>query len=119
MSFLKHLEEFEERLGALDRDSRQAAVFAYTEFTFHHVEVPTSASQDRLNQHDPSACGLEHRHGPPRVGFVALGRMFDDDRSTYNIEGLLRYAEGKMEYSSPGYSVAGAPGARRHGSRPQ
>jgi hypothetical protein len=83
--------EFEERLVALDRDSRQAAVFAYTEFTIHHRAGSDFELIERLNLH--AAFWNTVIGGLQGSAFVALGRMFDEDRSTYNIDGFLRYAE--------------------------
>jgi hypothetical protein len=91
MSLKSYEREFEERLEALDRDSRQAAVFAYTEFTIHQAAGSDFEIIDRLNLHarfwNTVIAGLQGS------SFVALGRMFDDDRNTHNIDGLLRYAE--------------------------
>ncbi len=91
MSLQPYELEFEDRLGALDRDSRQAAVFAYTELTIHHRAGADFELIDRLNRHagfwNTVIAGLQGS------AFVALGRMFDNDRTTHNIESLLRYAE--------------------------
>src|SRR5436305_2177661 len=89
MSLQPYEREFEERLDALDRDSREAAVFAYTELAIHHRAGTDVELIDRLNLHpafwNTVIAGLQDS------AFVALGRMFDEDRSTHNIDSLLRF----------------------------
>lgn len=83
--------EFEARLEALDRDARQCAVFAYTEFTVHHLAGGDFAVFDRLNLH----AGFWNTilGALQSSAFVALARIFEEDRSTHNAEQLLRFAE--------------------------
>lgn len=93
MSLQPYEREFEERLFALERDSRQAAVFAYTEFTIHHQAGSNFDLVDRLNLHGTFWNAVQQ--ALLGSALVALGRMFDEDRDTHNIDGLLRYAEEK------------------------
>jgi hypothetical protein len=89
---LQHIErEFEARLEALDWDARRCAVFAYTEFTVHHLAGGDFAVVDRLNLH----AGFWNTilGALQSSAFVALARIFEEDKSTYNAEHLLRFAE--------------------------
>jgi hypothetical protein len=89
-----HLKEaqaqFEERLQALDDDSRACAAFAYTEYTLWHVAGYDFDVQRVLNEHKefwwPILAALH------QSAYIALGRMFDDDNRTHNLRGLLEFA---------------------------
>jgi hypothetical protein len=84
-------QEFQQRLQGLDDDSRACAVFAYTEYTLWHVAGYDFEVQGALNQHKgfwwPVIAALH------QSAFVALGRVFDDDRRTHNVRDLLKHAE--------------------------
>jgi hypothetical protein len=82
--------DFELQLDALARDSQQAARFAYTQAAFDYRAAEFEI-MDRLNQHAAFWNGV--LGALQTSAFIALGRIFDDDKTTHNADDLLRYAE--------------------------
>jgi AbiU2 len=83
--------EFEQRLQALDDDSRSCAAFAYTEYVLWHVAGYDFDVRRILNDHKefwwPVLWALQ------QSAYIALGRMFDDDSRTHNLRHLLKFAD--------------------------
>lgn len=81
---------FEQRLEGLGRDSRDAAVFVYTQAALDYL-ASDFAVLDRLNQHPEFwiAVGRAFRSS----GFIALGRVFDRRKGAHSAEALLDFAE--------------------------
>jgi hypothetical protein len=105
--------DFEQRLEALDRDSRQCAIFAYTQAALDY-QANDFEIRDRLNQHAGFWNGVIG--ALQTSAFIALGRIFDDDRGTHNADELLRFAQ-----NAPGIFSRQALEARkiREGLLPQ
>jgi hypothetical protein len=82
--------QFEERLKALHRDSMESAIFAYTQFALDY-EASNFEILDRLNQHPGFWNGLAG--ALQTAAFIALGRIFDDDKGTHSAQALLNFAE--------------------------
>jgi hypothetical protein len=83
--------EFSSRLSNVRQDSRACAVYVYTELTFHHLTSSEPRLIDGVRQHAAFWNGV--LGGLQTAVFVTLGRLFDDDQQTYNLENALRYAE--------------------------
>lgn len=83
--------EFEARLRSFGREARGCAMLAYTEFVLHYYAGSNWPVRDRLNRHpafwNAVLAGLQSS------AFVALGRIFDTKRGTYNGDELLDFAE--------------------------
>ena len=82
--------EFEQQLDALGRDSRQAARFVYMQAVVDYRAAEPEIL-DRLNRHAAFWNGV--LGALQTSAFIALGRIFDDDKGTHNADDLLRYAE--------------------------
>src|SRR4051812_45409751 len=83
--------EFEKQLEALDSEARTAAVFAYTEMAMMYCAGSDPDLLDRLQPH----AGFWNAVGGAlqTAAFVALGRIYDNDRQTHNAAQLLTYAD--------------------------
>jgi hypothetical protein len=83
--------EFEKQLEALDSESRTAAVFAYTELAMMYCAGSDPDLLERLQPH----AGFWNAVGGAlqTAAFVALGRVYDNDRQTHNAGQLLTYAD--------------------------
>ena len=83
--------EFEKRLNALFNDSRACAVFLYTELTIHQLAATNNKTFERINGHSEFWNGI--LGALQSSAFVALGRIYDDDRHSNSALQLLRFAE--------------------------
>jgi hypothetical protein len=83
--------EFEERLNTLFNDSRACAVFLYTELTIHHLAANNNKTFERINGHSAFWNGI--LGALQSSAFVALGRIYDNDRHSNSALQLLRFAE--------------------------
>ena len=83
--------QFEQRLKALEYDSRACVQFAYTEYTLWHIAGYDFEVQRILNEHNDFwwtvVAGLQ------QSAYIALGRMFDNDNRTHNLRDLLKHAD--------------------------
>lgn len=88
-------QEFEARLTALERDANACAVYGYTRFAFHFIADSDFAVIDRLNRHpafwNTVLAGLQ------ASAIVALGRIFERRKDTYNAGKLIDYADKHLE----------------------
>lgn len=84
-------DELERRLRLHEQESRACAIFAYTELAIHELAGRNADVFDRINEHaafwNGTLAGLQ------TAAFIALGRIYDSDRSTDNALELLSYAE--------------------------
>jgi len=83
--------EFEERLDALFNDSRACVVFLYTELAFHQLAATNERTFERINGHSEFWNGI--LGALQSSAFVALGRIYDNDRRSNSALQLLRFAE--------------------------
>lgn len=83
--------EFEKRLDVLFNDSRACAVFLYTELTFDHLAATNNKTFERINGHSAFWNGI--LGALQSSAFVALGRIYDNDRRSNSALQLLRFAE--------------------------
>ena len=83
--------QFEQRLKALDNDSRACVQFAYTEYTLWHVAAYDFEVQRILYEHNhfwwTVVAGLH------QSAYIVLGRMFDHDDRTHNLRDLVKHAD--------------------------
>ena len=86
--------DFQVRLDALESDARACAAFAYTEYVLRHRAGADPAVGQLLNEHKafwwPILSALQ------KSTFLALGRIFDDDKATHNARELLKFAESHL-----------------------
>jgi hypothetical protein len=84
-------QQFEGHLAALKNDGRAASIFVYTEITLHHFFGGDTNLYDRVNEHAGFWNGVIA--ALQTSGFIALGRMYDEDGSAHTIHALLRFIE--------------------------
>jgi hypothetical protein len=91
LSIIAAQQEFEAGLAALDRDSRESALYLYTFSAIYFVSDADHALLDRLNLH--AAFWTSILAALQGSTFVALGRFFDERKDTHSAKGLLNFAE--------------------------
>jgi len=84
-------EPFEARLEDLARDARAASRFVYTELTLHHFFGSDFEVRDRIETHAGFWNGL--LAAQQAAGFIALGRLYDQQGRDHTIPGLLKHAQ--------------------------
>lgn len=82
-------EQFEAALSALEHDAQAASVFVYTELTLHHFFGGDFEVLDHVNPHAGFWNGV--LAALQTSGLIALGRMYDRDRSDHTIHALLEF----------------------------
>lgn len=89
---MKNIErEFEQRLGAFEREANACAIFAYTQFAIHFSAGHDFEIIDRMNMHPGFWNAITGSLQGSAI--LALGRIFENKPSNHNGAALLRYAE--------------------------
>ena len=84
-------QQFDGHLTALKNNGRAASIFVYTEITLHHFFGGDTDLFDRVNEHAGFWNGV--LAALQTSGFIALGRMYDQDGGAHTIHALLRFIE--------------------------
>lgn len=84
-------QQFDGHLTALKNDGRAASIFVYSEITLNHFFGGDTDLFDRVNEHAGFWNGV--LAALQTSGFIALGRMYDQDGSTHSLHALLRFIE--------------------------
>ncbi|HEY7640198.1 MAG TPA: hypothetical protein VH814_10770 [Steroidobacteraceae bacterium] len=84
-------QQFEAHLTALKSNARAASIFVYTEITLHHFFDGDLDLFNRVNEHAGFWNGV--LAALQTSGFIALGRMYDEDSNAHTIRALLRFVE--------------------------
>lgn len=82
---------FEARLEDLARDARAASRFVYTELTLHHFFGSDFDVRDRIEPHAGFWNGV--LAAQQAAGFIALGRLYDQQARDHTIPGILKCAQ--------------------------
>jgi hypothetical protein len=84
-------QQFEAHFAALKSNGRAASIFVYSEITLHHFFGCDTDLFGRVNEHAGFWNGV--LAALQTSGFIALGRMYDEDGSAHTIRALLRFVE--------------------------
>jgi hypothetical protein len=87
----KFEQQFEAHLKALAGDANSACIFVYTELTLHHFFGADYDLRDRVNPHAGFWNGV--LAALQSAGFMAIGRMYDEDAGAHTIKTLLDFTK--------------------------